>query len=192
MWDEAEVLFTVDRARAVEYRVQWNGAGDAAVDWVSVVAADRPDPEWAFEVEDLPHRLGERPDRAASGGWAGYAHPVESLKTGLVSGPSRLYPAGRKRVTLRARAEEAVAGAVLRLTVTEPIGRTLAERTVEGRELAPGAYREVSLAFALAHPTVLEFPVIYLGQTGTYFDRIVARPADPAATPTPPASKESG
>jgi hypothetical protein len=155
--------------------------GEAAVDWVSVVAADRPDPEWTFEVEDLPHRLGERPDRTASGGWAGYAHPVESLKTGLVSGPARLYPAGRYRVTLRVRAEEAAAAPVLRLAVTEPIGRTLAERTVEGRELAPGAYREVSLPFTLAHPTVLEFPVIYLGQTGTYFDRLVVSLEEPAA-----------
>ena len=76
-------------------------AGTAAtrrpIDWVLVVAADRPEPEWTYEVEALPHRLGERPDPQASGGWAGYADPGESHRTGLVSGPARLFPAGRYR-----------------------------------------------------------------------------------------------
>jgi len=175
-WHEVEVAFALDRAAVLEYRVRWDGGADAAVDWVSVVAADRPDPEWAFEVEDLPHRLGERPDPAASGGRAGYAHPVESMKTDLVTGPAREYPAGRYRLTLRARAEGPASGPLLRLTVTEPQGRLLAARTVDAAELPAGRYAEASLEFALPRPTVVEFPVGYLGGTGVYFDRLAVRP----------------
>jgi hypothetical protein len=175
-WDEVEVTFTVPAAARLEYRVRWDGRGEAAADWVSVVLADRPDPEWTFEVEDLPHKLGERPDPAASGGWAGYAHPAVSLRTGLVSGPARLYPPGAYRLTLRARAEDPATGPVLRLTVTEPVGRILADRAVAGAELAPGRYRDVSLDFRLAVPTVLEFPIEYLGGAAIYLDRLEVTP----------------
>ncbi len=184
-WEEVELPFTLERAQVVEYRVRWDGRADAAVDWVAVVAADRPDPEWTFEVEDLPHQLGERPDSAASGGWAGYAHPLESLKRGLLSGPMRLYPPGRYHLALRARTDDPARGPVLRLTVTEPQGRLLAERTVDAADLPAGRYHEVGLDFRLTQPTVLEFPVIYLGGTGVYFDRLVVSP-DRGTLPAPP------
>jgi hypothetical protein len=175
-WEDVELDFTLEHATPLEYRVRWDGSADAAVDWVSVVAADRPEPEWRFEVEDLPHKLGERPDRGASGGWAGYAHPTESLKTDLVSGPARRYPAGRYRLTLRVRSEGQARGPLLRLAVTEPQGRLLADRTVDTAELPPGAYREVGLDFEVARPAVLEFPVGYLGGAGIWFDRLEIRP----------------
>lgn len=171
-WQDVTLHFALDRAAPVEFRVRWDGVGDAAADWVSVVFADRPEPEWTFEVEALPHKLGERPDPAASGGWAGYADPGESLHTDLVTGPARLYPAGRYRLTLRARAEGAVEGPLLRLAVSEPAGRVLAQRTVDARELAPGAYRDVSLDWELERPAVVEFPTGYLGKTGVFFDRL--------------------
>ena len=175
-WVDVELPFTVDRAGLLEYRVRWDGREDAAVDWVAVVAADRPDPEWAYEVEVLPHRLGEREDTAASGGWAGYADPVESLRTDLVAGPARLFPAGRYRLVVRVRADGQASGPLLGLAVTEPAGRVLAARTADAAEVPPGAYREVGLDFDLARPTVLEFPVRYLGGTGVFFDRLAVTP----------------
>ena len=96
--------FVVARARPLEFRVRGTGVDEAAVDWVLVVDADRPDPEWAYEVERLPHRLGEREDPEASGRRAGYASPAESLRSDLVSGPARLFPAGPYRLVLRLRA----------------------------------------------------------------------------------------
>jgi len=174
-WDEVEVGFELAQAAVIEYRLRWNGVGEAAADWVAMRFADRPDPEWTFEVEELPHLLGELPDRAASGGWAGYADPSDSRRIPLVTGPSRLYPAGRYRVALRARAADVAHGPVMRLTVTEPAGRTLAARTVDGAELPPDGYREIGLDFELAGPTVLEFPVSYLGGPGIWFDRVEIR-----------------
>jgi hypothetical protein len=185
-WDDVDLEFEVLQAQAVEYRLRWSGAASADADWVLVVFADRPQPEWTYEVEQLPHQLGERPDRAASAGWAGYADPAESRQIALVSGPSRLYPPGRYRLTLRARATHATAGPLLRLTVTEPAGQTVAGRTVDAGEVAPGAYREVSLDFTLPGPMVVEFPVVYLGDTGVYFDRLVVTPADSGLSPPPP------
>ena len=91
-WTNVVLPFVVERGHPLEFRAAWDGKGAAAIDWVLVVAADRPDPEWTYEVEALPHRLGERSDPQASGGWAGYADPGESLRTGLVSGPARLFP----------------------------------------------------------------------------------------------------
>jgi len=175
-WDDVELAFQLERAAPVEYRVRWTGVDEAAVDWVAASFADRPQPEWTFEVEELPHLLGERPDRAASGGWAGYADPVESRRIPLLSGPRRLYPAGRYRLLLRARAATPAPGPLLRLTVTEPGGRTLAARAADAGELRPGAYHEVGLDFALERPTVLEFPVEYLGGAGVYLDRLEVRP----------------
>src|SRR5262245_55979693 len=80
-WDEVELPFEVDRARPLEYRVRWNGIGDGAVDWILVTFADRPQPEWTFEVEDLPHKLGERPEPAAWGAVPAYAGPGDGLRT---------------------------------------------------------------------------------------------------------------
>jgi hypothetical protein len=171
-WQLVTLPFALERAGALELRTRWDGSGDAAADWVSVVFADRPEPEWAFEVEVLPHRLGERRDPTASGGRAGYADTRESLRAPLVSGPSRLYPAGHYRLSLRVRAEASVPGPLVRLTVTEPAGRVLADRLVEGPEIPPGAYREVGLDFSLPDAAVVEFPIWYLGGTGVFFDRL--------------------
>jgi hypothetical protein len=175
-WVDETLPFVVDHARPLEFRAAWDGRREAAIDWVLVVAADRPDLEPAYEVEALPHRLGERPDPAASGGWAAYAHPAESLRGDLVAGPARLFPAGRYRLTVRLRAESPGQGPLVRLSVTEPAGRTLAARLVDGTEVPPGGYRDVALDFGLDRPTVLEFPAAYLGEVGVFFDRLTVTP----------------
>jgi hypothetical protein len=175
-WVEAALPFTVEHAKPLELRVAWDGRREAAVDWVLVVAADRPEVERTYEVEALPHRLGERPDPAASGGWAAWADPVESLRGELVGGPARLFPAGRYQLAVRLRAAGAGHGPLVRLTVTEPAGRALAARVVDAAEVPPGEYREVTLDFTLDRPRVLEFPIAFLGDVGVLFDRVTVTP----------------
>jgi hypothetical protein len=175
-WAEETLTFALDEARPVEFRVRWDGRAPVAMDWVAVAFADRPQPEYTFEVEALPHKLGERPDPDASGGWAGYADRNQSHRTDVVTGPARLYPAGRYRLTLRARSERVAPGPILRLSVTEPAGRVLARRSVDAAELLPGRYGLVSLPFELRQPTVVEFPIGYLGGTGVFFDRLEVTP----------------
>src|SRR5262249_22801769 len=175
-WVDEALPFVVEHAQLLELRVAWDGRREAAVDWVLVVAADRPEIERTYEVEALPHRLGERADAAASGGWAAYADPAESLRGELVAGPVRLFPAGRYRLAVRLRAAAAGRGPLARLSVTEPAGRTLASRIVEAGEVPPGDYREVTLDFTLDRPSVLEFPVAYLGDVGVFFDRLTLTP----------------
>jgi hypothetical protein len=175
-WVDDALPFVVDRARPLEFRVFWDGRREAAVDWVLVVAQDRPVVEWSYEAEGLPHRLGDRVDPTASSGSALYADPVESLRGELLGGPVRLFPAGRYRLSVRLRADGAGRGPLVRLQVTEPAGRALAARVVDASELPPGAYHEVALDFALPRPTVLEFPVAYLGNVGVFFDRVTLAP----------------
>jgi hypothetical protein len=175
-WTNVVLPFVVERGRRLEFRAAWDGRSEAAIDWVLVVAADRPDPEWTYEVEALPHQLGERPDPQASGGWAGYAHPGESLRTGLVSGPTRLFPAGRYRLSVRLRAEAPGRGPLVGLQVTEPVGVVLATRTVPATEVRSDVYGEAILDFELSRPTVLEFPVLYLGNVGVFLDRVTVAP----------------
>lgn len=175
-WTNVVLPFVVERGQPFEFRATWDGRSAAAIDWVLVVAADRPDPEWTYEVEALPHRLGERPDPQASGGWAGYADPGESHRTGLVSGPARLFPPGRYRLTVRLRAAAPGRGPLVGLAVTEPVGVALATRTVPATEVPSDAYGEAILDFELSRPTVLEFPILYLGDVGVFFDRVTVTP----------------
>ena len=175
-WVDEVLPFRVDHARPLEFRVAWDGRRDAAVDWVLVVAADRPEVERTYEVEALPHRLGEQADPAASGGWAAYADPAESLRGDLVGGPARLFPASHYRLAVRLRAAGVGRGPLVRLSVTEPAGRTLAARVVDAGEVPPGEYREVTLDFTLDRPRVLEFPVAFLGDVGVFFDRVTVTP----------------
>jgi hypothetical protein len=175
-WTTIDLPFVVERGRPLELRVAWDGKHAAEIDWVLVVAADRPDLEWAYEVEALPHRLGERPDPQASGGWAGYADPSASLRTGLVSGPTRLFPPGRYRLAVRLRASAPGRGPLVGLAVTEPMGAILATRTVPASEVPTDAYGEATLDFELTRPTVLEFPVVYLGDVGVLLDRVTVTP----------------
>jgi hypothetical protein len=175
-WTIVALPFGVERSSPLEFRAAWDGVSEAAIDWVLVVAADRPDPEWNYEVEALPHRLGERPDPQASAGWAGYADPGESHLGALVSGPARLFPPGRYGLGVRLRATAPGHGPLVHLSVTTPSGPELAGRTVDASEVPPGAYRDVWLEFTLDRSLVLEFPVVYLGDVGVLFDRVTVVP----------------
>jgi hypothetical protein len=175
-WVVEALPFAVEHAKPLELRVAWDGRREAAVDWVLVVAADRPEVERTYEVEALPHRLGERADPAASGGWAAWADPVESLRGELIGGPARLFPAGRYQLAVRLRAAGAGRGPLVRLSVTEPAGRALAARVVDAADVPPGEYREVTLDFTLDRPRVLEFPIAFLGDVGVLFDRVTVTP----------------
>jgi hypothetical protein len=60
--------------------------------------------------------------------------------------------------------------------VTEPVGTILATRTVLASEVPTDAYAEATLDFELNRPTVLEFPVVYLGDVGVFVDRLRVTP----------------
>ena len=60
--------------------------------------------------------------------------------------------------------------------MTEADGAVLATRTVPATEVPADAYGEAILDFDLSHPTVLEFPVLYLGDVGVFFDRVTVTP----------------
>ena len=97
-------------------------AGGARSTGCSSSPQDRPDAEWTYEAEALPHRLGDRSDPDGLGRLGRYADPVESLRGALLGGPARLFPAGRYQLSVRLRADGAGRGPLVRLAVTEPAG----------------------------------------------------------------------
>jgi hypothetical protein len=132
-----------------------------------VTFADVPDPAPAFEVEELGHELGERADPAASGGLAGYADPGRTPRDAVWSGPLRRYEAGRYRLWVRLKLDR---------PTTAPLawcGAQAASRELAGHEVGEaGRYVELAVPFDLARPTVLEFPCVYRGTAGIWFDRL--------------------
>jgi hypothetical protein len=181
-WQIVTLPFDVHRARPLEFRVERTHDQTAAVDWVLVTFADRPEPEWAYEVEDLPGRNADRADAAASGGRAVYLEPLPETRGNVTRGPARLFPAGRYRLTLRARVDAPGRGPLLELRVTEPGGRALSARIVTADETVPGTYHPLALDFTIPEPRVLEVPIKYLGGPGVFLDRIeISRVDGPAS-----------
>ena len=80
--------------------------------------------------------------------------------------------------------DDAARGPLLRLAVSEPDGPVLARRNVDVSELPSGRYGLVHLAFELTRPTVLDFPITYLGGTRVLLDRLDVTP-EPAASSGP-------
>jgi hypothetical protein len=177
-WIDVGVVFHLLRAEPVRAELFWDGRGDASVDTVSLVFADRPEPEWAFEIENLEHWGREQADPAASAGRVVLADPAHHAGLAVVLGPSRRFPAGRLRLALGARLAGPAAGPLLVVTAMEPEGPVHASRTVDAVELGAQHYRDVELTFELARPTVLDFPIEYLGAVPVYLDRLAVIPEE--------------
>jgi hypothetical protein len=173
-FQDVEVEFSLAAPGLVEYRVHWDGTGVAEADAVGVTFADVPDPLPAIEVEALGHELAERRDPDASGGLAGHADPARSPRDAVWSGPLRRYPPGRYRLWVRLKVDRPGAAPLAWC------GAQAASRgpVVGGRELTgaevpeAGRYVELAVPFDLARPTVLEFPCVYRGVAGVWFDRL--------------------
>ena len=173
-FQEVAVDFVLDAPAPVEYRVQWDGAGTAGADAVAVAFADVPDPAPAFEVEALGHELVERRDPDAGGGLAGHADPATTPRDFLWSGPLRRYAAGRYRLWVRLKLDRPgpapLAWCGARSASRGPIA---GGRELSGAEVPEaGRYVELAVPFTLARPTVLEFPCVYRGTAGVWFDRL--------------------
>ena len=170
---ELEVAFTLDRVAPVEYRVRWDGRGLAELDAVHVVFAAEADPAPAFDVAALPHELAERADPDARSGFAAYADPVRAPRDIGWSGPTRRYPAGRYRLWLRLKTDRSAGRLAWCGAQLASRGPVVAGRELTGAEVpTPGRYVELGVPFSLQAPAVLDFPCLYRGETGIWFDRL--------------------
>ena len=174
VFQEVTVPFSLEAPNAVEYRVRWDGLGSIDVDAVGVTFADIPDPAPTYEVEALGHELLERPDPAASGGWAGYADPERSPRDRVWSGPLRRYPAGRYRLWVRLKVDRPVTGPLAWCGIqAASLGPVLGGREILGLEIGEaGRYVEAAIPFTLDRAAVLEFPCAYRGTAPVWFDRL--------------------
>jgi len=177
---EIPVPFALATAASVEYRAGWDGQGWVAVDWVAASFAAEPDPAQIFEVEVLGHELEERLDPNASGGAAGYASPARTVRDAVWMGPLRRYPPGRYQLWIRLKLDHPVVGAFARCGVElASRGGELAGRELVGAEV-PEAERYIELAvpFTVTRSAVLEFPCVYRGAVGVWFDRLRVEPLE--------------
>jgi hypothetical protein len=173
-FQDVDVPFTLEAPASVEYRVAWDGKGWVAADSVSVVFADVPDPVPSFEVEQLYHGLLERADPDAQGGWSGYAKPGRTPLDRVWQGPLRAYPRGRYRLWVRLKADQPTAASLAWCGAqVSSNGPVLGGRDIVGTELgAAGRYVEVAVPFTVPHTAILDFPCVYLGGVGVWFDRL--------------------
>ena len=178
-WVDEVLPFVVDHARPLEFRVAWDGRREAAVTGSSSRRPIAPTSSARTRRRRCPPpgraTLIPRPQ-----GLGGLCRPRRKPPRGsLLSDPRGCFPAGRYRLALRLRAAGASRGPLVRLSVTGAGGRTLTVRVVDGAEVPPGDYREVTLDFSLDRPRVLEFPVAFLGDVGVFFgSRDGAAPVD--------------
>lgn len=173
-FEEIPVPFALDAAAPVEYRVRWDGTGWVAVDAVAIAFADVPDPALGFEVEDLAHELAERRDPEAQGGWAGYADPRETPRDQVLRGPLRRYPAGSYRLWVRLKLDRPTPGPFAWCGAqAASAGPMRGGRELSGAEVPEaGRYVELAVPFALPEATVIEFPCLYRGGVGVWFDAL--------------------
>jgi hypothetical protein len=171
---EVPVSFSLTAPAPVEYRVGWDGQGWVAVDWVAASFAAEPDPGSIFEVEALGHELEERADPNASGGAAGYAAPGRTVREAVWTGPLRRYPPGRYHLWIRLKLDHPLVGAFARCGAElASRGGELAGRELVGAEVPEaGRYVELGMPFTVGRSAVLEFPCVYRGGVGVWFDRI--------------------
>jgi hypothetical protein len=177
---EIPVPFTLTAPAPIEYRAAWDGLGWVAVDWVAASFAAESDPAQIFEVEILGHELEERADPNASGGAAGYASPARTVRDAVWTGPLRRYPPGRYQLWIRLKLDHPVAGAFARCSVElASRGGELAGRELVGAEVPVAErYVELGVPFALKRSAVLEFPCVYRGAVGVWFDRLRVEPLE--------------
>jgi hypothetical protein len=173
-FEEAVVWFALAAPAPVEYRVKWDGAGVAAADAVSVTFADIRDPVPSFEIETLAHELRERHDPEAEGGIAGYADPALTPRDRVWQGPLRRYPAGRYRLWVRLKLDRPTDAPLAWCGAQgASLGPLFGGRELRGAEVpAAGHYVELAIPFTLSEARILEFPCLYRGTAGIWFDRL--------------------
>ena len=173
-FQEVAVPFELEAPATVEYRVAWNGKGTVAVDAVSVVFADGLEPAPSFDVEQLYHGLLERPDPDAPGRRVGYAKPGRTPLDRVWRGPLRAYRAGQYRLWVRLKADRPTTAPVAWCGAQlSSFGPIVGGREISGGELDEGGrYVELAVPFTVPRNGVLEFPCVYLGDVGVWFDRL--------------------
>ena len=105
---------------------------------------------------------------------AGYAAPERTAPEAVWSGPLRRYPRGRYQLWIRLKLDHPVGGTFARCAAElGSRGGELAGRELLGAEVPePGRYVELGLPFTVERPAVLEFPCVYHGGVGVWFDRL--------------------
>jgi len=169
-----ELRFANPEPARVEFRVHYLGTGVLRADFAYVVFSRERDPCPHYEAEDLFHIGSCVEDPGASGGYAVAISKGEDINMPMVSGPDRLYPAGRYRARYYLRAGECEGGVLARLWVSSGFGgATLAVRDCMRGEIAEGdRYTPCDISFEIARATPISFTLRHFNRALLWLDRI--------------------
>lgn len=151
----------------VEFRARLIGEARVWFDSVYVLFADRSDPAWEYEAEEMFYTGGITADTAAHGGKAVVSIPGRDPADMVIRGPGRVFPAGDYTARFRMKTGGAgdSSGAVAWIEArSASSGKALGRRAVTAKDM-PGEweYGEAALPFSMPREDAVEFYVISTG-----------------------------
>ena len=168
--------YTLDKPKTLEFRVKTKGIVPVWYYYSYTRFYDQKDPLLSYEIEDMWHAGRTREDVGASGITALYLVPSKDPHDIVVSGPFRLYPPGRYRVSFYIRMDKDDGNRdldMVELMVASGYRmQIIGKKTVRSTMLSKNDYKAVSIDFTLNHSAGLEFLVRFLGEQEVWVDRV--------------------
>ena len=168
--------YVLEKPETLEFRVKTKGTVPVWFDYSYTRFQDQEDPLLSYEIEEMWHAGRTREDPAASGAAALYFVASRDPHDIVVSGPFRVFSAGKYRVSFYVRGAANGTGKdepVLELLAASGYRtRVYARKEVSASMLDTREYRAVSLDFTLQHRAGLEFLVRFPGGRDVWVDRV--------------------
>ncbi|VAX17721.1 hypothetical protein MNBD_NITROSPINAE01-1201, partial [hydrothermal vent metagenome] len=151
----------------VEFRPYLIGRGKVYMDSVYVTFADRVDPTWEYEAEQMYYTGQIEKDDDASGGMAVVSTPGRDPADVMMRGPDRAYNAGEYTAHFRLKLQRGHAPADIVAKISAysvNTGELLASRNVMASDFKEEwKYESLPLPFSLGKKDVVEFRVFSNG-----------------------------
>jgi hypothetical protein len=147
--------FENEAPRKIGFRIYYMGGAELAADFAYVLCGGETDPGRTYEAEDLFHIGNYVEDKDASGGYAVEVGTDEAPNMPIVSGPMRLYGAGRYLVSFYVKPIQMEKAVRMRIEVVSSCGNMLADKEKKLRSY--GVYEPITIQIELAKPELISF-----------------------------------
>ncbi|MBI4667339.1 MAG: hypothetical protein HY751_13125 [Nitrospinae bacterium] len=158
----------------LEFRAYLAGSAPVWLDSVYVLPAERVDPQFEFEAEELFHTGDAIKDENASGGLVVRAEPGKDPIGPMVFGPWRMFEAGdySLRVYMRSECPAGIQGGAGVSIHKGGEGKLIMKSDTPPAGQAGSGYGETALKFHLDEKGPLEFKVVFSGACAVMVDKL--------------------
>lgn len=159
----------------VEFRPYLLGRGKIYIDSVYVIFADRADPAWQYEAEQMYYTGKIEKDDDANGGLAVVSTPGRDPADVMMRGPNRVYEAGEYTARFRLKTQKINGtGIVAKISAySVNTGKLLHSRDVMANDFKESwKYQSFTLPFSLRKKDVVEFRVYFSGTAKVATDSV--------------------